>query len=81
MIMAGETSEAASLRAKILDLVAEYAELYHGPKVFEPGVSGVPVSGKVYGAAEMVSLADSALDFWLTTGRFNADFERKLRHY
>lgn len=79
--MADETGEAAILRAKILDLVAEYADLHHAPKAFQPGVSPVPVSGKVYGAAEMVSLADSALDFWLTTGRFNASFEQKLRRY
>jgi CDP-6-deoxy-D-xylo-4-hexulose-3-dehydrase len=38
----------------------------------------VPVSGKVYGEADMRSLVDSSLDFWLTTGRFNDEFERKL---
>lgn len=38
------------------------------------------MSGKVYGAEEMVSLVDSALDFWLTTGRFNAAFEKRLQN-
>jgi CDP-4-dehydro-6-deoxyglucose reductase, E1 len=66
------------LRQMILDLVGEYARRYHGPKDFEPGASPVPVSGKVYGAEDMQALVDSALDFWLTTGRFNAEFEERL---
>ena len=73
-----EQSDEAGLRAMILDLVGEYARRYHGPRTFVPGESPVPVSGKVYGASDMQSLVDSALDFWLTTGRFNAAFEEKL---
>jgi CDP-6-deoxy-D-xylo-4-hexulose-3-dehydrase len=68
----------ADLRQKILDLTAEYATLAHATKPFVPGVSPVPVSGKVYGGEDMASLVDSALDFWLTTGRFNAAFEHRL---
>ena len=48
------------------------------PKPFVPGESAVQVAGKVYGEPEMRSLVDSALDFWLTTGRFNDEFEKKL---
>lgn len=73
-----EQSDEAGLRAMILDLVGEYARRHHGPRTFVPGESPVPVSGKVYGASDMQSLVDSALDFWLTTGRFNAAFEEKL---
>ena len=69
---------AAALRRQILDLTRQYAELAHQPAPFKPGHSPVPVSGKVYGAEDMASLVDSALDFWLTTGRFNAAFEAKL---
>lgn len=68
----------AQLRALILDLTGEYAARFHAPKPFVPGQSPVPVSGKVYGAADVQSLVDSALDFWLTTGRFNAQFEARL---
>jgi CDP-6-deoxy-D-xylo-4-hexulose-3-dehydrase len=68
----------AQLREEILRLVAEYAAMAHAPKRFDPATSPVPVSGRVYGAPEMVSLVDSALDFWLTTGRFNEEFEREL---
>jgi CDP-6-deoxy-D-xylo-4-hexulose-3-dehydrase len=66
------------LRAMILDLVGQYARSYHAPKPFVPGTSPVPVSGKVYGESDMRSLVDSALDFWLTTGRFNDAFETRL---
>lgn len=68
----------AQLRALILDLTGEYARRFHAPKPFVPGESPVPVSGKVYGESDMRSLVDSALDFWLTTGRFNDAFEARL---
>lgn len=71
-------TDAAALRAEILTLVERYAELAHAPKPFDPERSPVPVSGKVYGAPEMRTLVDSALDFWLTTGRFNDAFEERL---
>lgn len=66
------------LRTRILDLVGRYAALAHTPAPFEPGRSAVPISGKVFGAEEMRLLVDSALDFWLTTGRFNDAFEARL---
>ncbi|MDR3505016.1 MAG: lipopolysaccharide biosynthesis protein RfbH [Acidocella sp.] len=71
-------SEAEALRRQILELSARYAELAHAPKPFVPGESPVQVSGKVYGAPELVNLVDSSLEFWLTTGRFNDEFEAKL---
>ena len=71
----------ADLREQILSLVEEYASLAHGQREFVPGESSVPVSGKVYGAQEMRSLVDASLDFWLTTGRFNSAFEKRLRNF
>lgn len=71
-------SPADELRARILDLVGEYHRVAHPPKQFAPGQSPVPVSGRVYDARDMQALVDSALDFWLTTGRFNAQFEERL---
>lgn len=68
-------------RQLILELVGQYARTFHAPKPFVPNESAVPVSGKVYGEADMRSLVDSALDFWLTTGRFNTEFEAKLANY
>ncbi len=69
------------LREAILDLAGLYAEIRHSPVPFVAGVSPVPVSGKVCGPQDMRSLVDSALDFWLTTGRFNDAFEEKLRKF
>lgn len=73
-----ESPEAERLRAQIRDLVARYHEEAHRATPFEEGVSTVPVSGRVYGARDMQFLVDSALDFWLTTGRFNDAFEKRL---
>jgi CDP-6-deoxy-D-xylo-4-hexulose-3-dehydrase len=70
-----------TLRRQILELVGRYAEIAHAPEPFQAGVSNVPVSGKVYGAREMQTLVDSALDFWLTTGRFNDAFEKALETF
>ncbi|HWU14040.1 MAG TPA: lipopolysaccharide biosynthesis protein RfbH [Caulobacter sp.] len=72
------SEETAALRGRILALVEEYHALAHAPKAFEAGASPVPVSGRIYDASDMRSLVDSALDFWLTTGRFNDAFEARL---
>ena len=71
-------NDAQTLRAKILELAEEYAELVHGEEAFVPNTSAVPSAGKVLGQREMRYLVDSCLDFWLTTGRFNAEFEKKF---
>lgn len=75
------TDEKGALRRQILELVGRYAEIAHATPKFVAGASAVPVSGKVYGAREMQTLVDSALDFWLTTGRFNAAFEKALEEF
>lgn len=61
-----------------MELVEEYSALAHAPKPFVAGQSPVPVSGRVFDASDVKSLVDSALDFWLTTGRFNEEFQQKL---
>jgi CDP-6-deoxy-D-xylo-4-hexulose-3-dehydrase len=68
------------IRAEILGLVREYHDA-EAPGGFVAGESAVPVSGRVYDAEEMVELVDSALDFWLTTGRFAKKLERGLARY
>jgi CDP-6-deoxy-D-xylo-4-hexulose-3-dehydrase len=76
-----KNSKAEQLRQQILALTAEYhAEEFraHG---FVPGNSAVPVSGKVIDAGDMMSVVDSALDGWFTTGRWAREFERKLAQF
>ena len=75
------TTRAEELRARILELVAEYQAEAFGPEKFVPGSSAVPVAGRVFDAGDMQSLVDSSLDFWLTTGRFAAQFERSFARY
>ncbi len=70
-----------TLRAEIAALVQQFADITYAPKPFMPGVSVVPVSGKVIGARELQMMVEASLDGWLTTGRFNAAFEERLAKY
>lgn len=69
------------LRKEIADLVEKYAELEYAPIKFIGGEHVVPPSGKVIGANELTLMVEASLDGWLTTGRFNADFEKRLGEY
>src|SRR6202142_1014950 len=69
------------LRLQIMELVTESTRQRHAPRKFVPGESVIPPSGKIFGAEEVCSAVDAALDFWLTTGRFNKSFERKLAEF
>jgi len=71
----------AELRHRILELAGEYCAEAFGPRPFIPGETPVPVSGKVFDGAEMRLLVDAALDFWLTTGRFADEFERRFARF
>ncbi len=69
------------IRKKIAALVDEYAQLKYTPQSFEPGETVIPPSGKVLDAAELKSMVEASLDGWLTGGRFNDAFEKKLRDF
>jgi len=69
------------LRKQILELTAQYHAEAFPVRKFVPGVSTVPVSGKVIGADDIGSVVESALDGWFTTGRWAKDFERKLARF
>jgi CDP-6-deoxy-D-xylo-4-hexulose-3-dehydrase len=66
------------LRTEILTRVREFAVRQWPARPFVAGQSPVPVSGKVFDADDVVALVDSALDFWLTAGRFSEQFEREF---
>ena len=66
------------LRAEISDLVAKYANLEFAEKIFIGGETVIPPSGKKLGVKELQNMVHASLDGWLTTGRFNAEFEEKL---
>lgn len=77
--MSEQTAQA--LRQQIAELVERYAALQLAPAAFEAGRDAVPPSGKVIGAAELQNMTEAALDGWLTTGRFNQAFEKRLARY
>ena len=75
-IESGKTPD--QIREQIGLLVAQYYKVAFPTLDFQPGVSEIPVSGKVFDEREIQLLVNSALDFWLTTGRFADEFERRF---
>ena len=68
-------------RRRILGLVADYCETYHNQRApFQEG-QRIPYASRVYDSREMVNLVDSALEFWLTSGRYTEQFEEQLCAY
>lgn len=67
-----------TLRNQISALVDQYAAIALKPSPFLPGATSIPPSGKLLDAAELKNMVEASLDAWLTTGRFNAEFEKKL---
>ncbi|MGY6529676.1 MAG: lipopolysaccharide biosynthesis protein RfbH [Cyanobacterium sp.] len=69
------------LRNKILASVVEFYQFKFANRNFTPGQTYIPVSGKVFDEQELTKLVDSSLDFWLTTGRYAAEFEEKFAQW
>ena len=68
-------------KEQILELVGEYCDKFHNKKKdFEPG-DRITYAARVYNKNEMTNLVDSALEFWLTSGRYTDEFEKKLAQY
>ena len=71
-------ARAAELRAQISDLVREYHQEAFPAEEFVPGETPLRYAGRVFDDRELVHLVDSSLDFWLTAGRFAANFEKRF---
>ena len=69
------------IRKNILELVKEYASLDFDVKSFVPGITVIPPSGKLIGSEELQNMVEASLDGWLTTGRFNELFEKRLAQF
>ena len=76
-----EKENIESLREDIAILVEKYANQTLAPKEFIPGESVIPPSGKLLDASEIKLMVEASLDGWLTTGRFNDLFEKKLASF
>jgi CDP-4-dehydro-6-deoxyglucose reductase, E1 len=70
-----------TLRKEIANLVERFAEEKYQPTTYIPGESIIPPSGKVLGKEEIMNMVDASLDGWLTTGRFNEKFEKRLAEF
>lgn len=68
-------------REEILSLVGEYCKKYHNKKESFTAGQRIPYASRVYDDHEMVNLVDSALEFWLTAGRYTDQFEKQLAEY
>lgn len=76
-----ENKTESEARQEILDQVAEYCRTFHNQKKdFTPG-QRIPYASRVYDEHEMTNLVDSALEFWLTSGRYTDQFEKQLANY
>ena len=76
-----KTDNIKNLRKQIMQLVSEYYKLAHNQNRFISNQSIVPVSGKVFSEIDLQMLVSSSLDFWLTSGRFNDEFEKQLAQF
>ena len=74
----GKTEQEA--KQEILRQVEEYCCRYHQSKEYQKG-DRIPYASRVYDSREMVNLVDSALEFWLTSGRYTVEFESRLGEY
>lgn len=68
------------MKEKILELVKEYYKENHQKKEYEPG-DRINYAGRVYDEEELCNLVDSALEFWLTAGKYTKEFETGLAAY
>jgi CDP-6-deoxy-D-xylo-4-hexulose-3-dehydrase len=70
-----------ALRAEILKMVGAYHRAAFPEETFVPGETPVRLAGRVFDAEDLQHLVESALDFWLTTGRFARQFEGEFARF
>jgi CDP-6-deoxy-D-xylo-4-hexulose-3-dehydrase len=71
----------STLKQQILALVEQYSVLKYEKRPFLAGTDIVPPSGKVLDSQELKNMVEASLDGWLTAGRFNSAFEKRLAEY
>ncbi len=67
-------------KKEILGIVKEYCDTYHNKNEYHVG-DRIPYASRVYDSEEMCNLVDSALEFWLTSGRYTEQFEKDFADY
>ena len=66
---------------KLKELLLEVTQKKINPPPFVPGISHIPVTGKVIDNIDLLNLVDSSLDAWFTSGRFTDEFEKKVSEF
>lgn len=70
------------IRGKIFEQVKKYYKIKFEKKgKFIPGKTKINYAGRVFDEREIINLVDSALEFWLTAGRYTDEFEKKLSDF
>ncbi len=68
-------------RQEILEMVRQYCDTFHNQKKEFTEGQRIPYASRVYDSGEMTNLVDSALEFWLTSGRYTQQFEEQFAKY
>ena len=74
----GKTKEEAN--KEILNRVKEYYKKFMVRAEYKDG-DRISYASRVFDEKEMMNLTDSALEFWLTSGRYTDQFEKQLGQY
>ena len=79
--MSESSKKLDEIKSQILNLSKKYFEIYSQNSHFVPGISPIPVSGKVLDVNDLNNLMISSLDLWLTSGEFTDDFEKSISKF
>jgi len=69
------------INSKISKLVEDFSKEKFKASKFIPGKTSIPCSGKVIDSKEIKNMIEASLDGWLTTGRFNDEFQNRLAKF
>ena len=76
-----ENDTLESLKKEINLLVEKITSIMHKDVDFIPGISSIPVNGRVFDSSEIKNLVSASLDFWLTDGEYSEEFSKKMSNF
>lgn len=69
------------IKIEIFEKIKSIYSIRKNNEKFVPGETYINYAGRVYDENEMVKLVDSALDFWLTAGKYANQFEEEFAKF
>ncbi len=75
------TEQKKLLRQRVIQAAIDYYQQIHAPQNAFVSGDRIPYAGRVFDEAEISNLIDSSLEFWLTSGRYAEEFEKKFAEY